>query len=146
MISRGRGSVVAVASVAGLAGLPFLDAYVASKHGIIGLVKALAIELADRNIRVNAVCPTGVAGTGMQLGLREDILATAGEKLRFPFKNAFKNDLIEKSDVSARRVVSRVRRCSLCHGNDAYGRRGAAGTLTFTIPSRTLAIDARDSP
>ncbi|WP_281023767.1 SDR family oxidoreductase [Rhizobium leguminosarum] len=128
MISRGRGSVVAVASVAGLAGLPFLDAYVASKHGIIGLVKALAIELADRNIRVNAVCPTGVAGTGMQLGLREDILATAGEKLRFPFKNAFKNDLIEKSDVSA---------AVLYLASDAA--RSVTGT-TLTVDAGLLAL------
>lgn len=101
LVRRGGGSIVSIASVAGLAGLPFLDAYVASKHGIVGLVRALAIELADRNIRVNAICPTGVADTGMQLGLREDILAEASEKLQFTFKNAFKNDLIEKSDVSA---------------------------------------------
>lgn len=101
LVRRGGGSIVSIASVAGLAGLPFLDAYVASKHGIVGLAKALAIELADRNIRVNAVCPTGVADTGMQLGLRDDILAEAGEKLQFAFKNAFENDLIEKSDVSA---------------------------------------------
>lgn len=59
----GGGSIIAIASAAGLVGLPFLDPYVASKHGIVGLVKAFAIELAEKGIRVNAICPTGVPGT-----------------------------------------------------------------------------------
>jgi meso-butanediol dehydrogenase / (S,S)-butanediol dehydrogenase / diacetyl reductase len=55
-----RGSIVNVASVSGLVGQPFNAAYVASKHGVVGLTKALALEFAKAGVRVNAVCPTGV--------------------------------------------------------------------------------------
>lgn len=55
-----RGSVVNMASAAGLVGVPFNSAYTASKHGVVGLTKALALEFANQGVRVNAVCPTGV--------------------------------------------------------------------------------------
>jgi len=57
MLSRGRGSIVNVASVAGLAGIAHRSAYNASKHGLIGLTRTLAAEWGGRGIRVNAVCP-----------------------------------------------------------------------------------------
>lgn len=59
--SRGGGCVVFTASVAGVQGMPNLGAYVASKHGVVGLMKTMAIELGPDNIRVNAVLPTSVA-------------------------------------------------------------------------------------
>lgn len=52
-----HGRFVAIASTAGLDGLPQLGAYTASKHGVIGLVKALAAELGERGVTANAVCP-----------------------------------------------------------------------------------------
>jgi NAD(P)-dependent dehydrogenase (short-subunit alcohol dehydrogenase family) len=57
MLARGRGSIVNVASVAGLAAVSHRCAYNASKHGLIGLTKTLAAEWGGRGVRVNAVCP-----------------------------------------------------------------------------------------
>jgi NAD(P)-dependent dehydrogenase (short-subunit alcohol dehydrogenase family) len=57
MLERGRGSIVNVASIAGLAAVSHRSAYNASKHGLIGLTKTLAAEWGGRGLRVNAVCP-----------------------------------------------------------------------------------------
>jgi NAD(P)-dependent dehydrogenase (short-subunit alcohol dehydrogenase family) len=57
MLQRRRGSIVNVASVAGLAGISHRSAYNASKHGLIGLTRTLAAEWGGRGVRVNAVCP-----------------------------------------------------------------------------------------
>ncbi len=57
MLARGRGSIVNVASVAGLGGISHRSAYNASKHGLIGLTRTLAAEWGARGVRVNAVCP-----------------------------------------------------------------------------------------
>jgi NAD(P)-dependent dehydrogenase (short-subunit alcohol dehydrogenase family) len=57
MIERRRGHVINVASTAGLHGQPYVTAYVAAKHALVGLTRALALEMVTRGIAVNAVCP-----------------------------------------------------------------------------------------
>ena len=57
MLIRGSGSIVNVASIAGLAAVSHRSAYNASKHGLVGLTKTLAAEWGGRGVRVNAVCP-----------------------------------------------------------------------------------------
>jgi len=60
MLSRRSGKIICISSTAGFKGMANLAHYVAAKHGVLGLVKTLAIELAPYNINVNAVCPTSV--------------------------------------------------------------------------------------
>ncbi|MBV6417656.1 MAG: 2,5-dichloro-2,5-cyclohexadiene-1,4-diol dehydrogenase [Steroidobacteraceae bacterium] len=55
-----KGSIINLASAAGLVGVPFNAPYVASKHGVVGLTRALALEFGRAGVRVNAICPTGV--------------------------------------------------------------------------------------
>jgi NAD(P)-dependent dehydrogenase (short-subunit alcohol dehydrogenase family) len=57
MLNQGWGRIINIASTAGLKGYKYVSAYVAAKHGMIGLTRALALELATKNITVNAVCP-----------------------------------------------------------------------------------------
>ena len=60
LIANGGGSIICTSSTAGIKGLPYLAPYVAAKHGVVGIAKTMANELAKHSIRVNTVHPTGV--------------------------------------------------------------------------------------
>ncbi len=77
MVAAGRGRIVAVASTAGLKGYPYVSAYCAAKHAVVGLVRALALETARTGITVNAVCP-GFADTDIVAESLERIVARTG--------------------------------------------------------------------
>lgn len=64
MIENGWGRIIAIASTASLRAYPYASAYVASKHGVLGLVKTLALELAKTGVTANAICP-GFTDTAM---------------------------------------------------------------------------------
>lgn len=81
MLEHGYGRVVVVASVAAKRGEPYIAAYAASKHGVLGLVRSAAIELAGKGITVNAVCP-GYVDTPMTDGTVANIAAATGRTSR----------------------------------------------------------------
>ncbi|MCB9834354.1 MAG: SDR family NAD(P)-dependent oxidoreductase [Planctomycetes bacterium] len=77
MAERGYGRIVNVASTAALKGYPYTSAYVASKHALLGLTRALGRELASRGVTVNAVCP-GFADTRIASEAIENIVRKTG--------------------------------------------------------------------
>lgn len=77
MFTRGRGRVINIASVAAKVGFAYTAAYVASKHGVLGLTRAVAVEAATRGVTVNAICP-GWMNTDMTSRSIERIVATTG--------------------------------------------------------------------
>ena len=101
MIERGRGgSIVLVSSAAGLRGYPGISHYVAAKHGLVGFMRSLAIELAPHGIRVNCVLPGGVRtpmGTAEAMGRWLEAEPEAARALTA----LLAVDLVEPEDVSA---------------------------------------------
>ena len=77
MRERGEGRLIAVASTAGLKGYPYVAGYCAAKHAVVGLVRALALELARTGVTCNAVCP-GYTDTPMLARTLDNIAGKTG--------------------------------------------------------------------
>lgn len=77
MLAAGWGRIVNVASTAGLIGYPYVTAYCAAKHGVVGLTRALALEVAKKGVTVNAVCP-GYTETDIVRDAVANIVAKTG--------------------------------------------------------------------
>jgi NAD(P)-dependent dehydrogenase (short-subunit alcohol dehydrogenase family) len=74
MAAQGSGSILNMASAAGLIGWPGASAYVAAKHGVVGLSKSAALEYAEAGVRVNSICPSYVLTPMVEKDLFEDAL------------------------------------------------------------------------
>jgi NAD(P)-dependent dehydrogenase (short-subunit alcohol dehydrogenase family) len=77
MVERGFGRIINVASTAGLKGYPYVSAYVAAKHAVIGFTRALALETAKLGVTVNALCP-GYTDTELMRSSVEKVRAKTG--------------------------------------------------------------------
>jgi len=104
MIERGWGRIVNIASIAGKTGAPYIAAYSASKHGVLGLTRSSALEVASKGVTVNAICP-GYVDTEMTTRGIENITKKTGlsadqamESLR---KMSPQNRIIEPEEVAA---------------------------------------------
>ncbi|MEE8170348.1 MAG: SDR family NAD(P)-dependent oxidoreductase, partial [Phycisphaerae bacterium] len=104
MLGAGGGRIVNVASVSGLKGDRYISAYAAAKHGLIGLTRCLAVELASKHITVNAVCP-GYVDTPMTQATLSNIVdktARTPEQARKEIESASpQRRIFEPEEVAA---------------------------------------------
>ena len=100
LIAAGGGSIICTSSTAGIKGLPYLAPYVAAKHGVVGIARTMANELARHSIRVNTVHPTGV-DTPMGVGLGGlEALLTRDPNLGPIFMNTLPVEMVDPRDIS----------------------------------------------
>jgi 3-hydroxybutyrate dehydrogenase len=103
MKGRPYGRIVAVASTAGLKGYAYVSAYSAAKHAVVGLVRSLALELANTSVTVNAVCP-GFTETGLVAGSVDNIMSKTGRSREQAIAELAKHNpqgrLVQPSEVA----------------------------------------------
>ncbi|MGH9881735.1 MAG: SDR family NAD(P)-dependent oxidoreductase [Pyrinomonadaceae bacterium] len=104
MLDRGWGRIINIASIAGKTGAPYIAAYSASKHGLLGLTRSVALEVAAKGITVNAICP-GYVDTAMTARGIENITNKTGrsadEALDAIKRMNPQNRLVTAEEVSA---------------------------------------------
>ncbi|RBI62576.1 NAD(P)-dependent oxidoreductase [halophilic archaeon] len=101
MVERGEGGrIVNTSSTAGMVASPGLGHYTAAKHGVLGLTKTLAVELAPHDVTVNAVCPTAV-DTPMTGGIVESIDEDIAEIAEQSGPDNLLDDIVQPEDISA---------------------------------------------
>lgn len=104
MVERGWGRVINIASIAAKAGAPYIAAYAASKHGVLGLTRSVALEVASKGVTVNAVCP-GYVETEMTWRGLDNITARTGrsrdEALDAIKRMSPQNRLVTPDEVAA---------------------------------------------
>ena len=104
MLERGWGRIINIASIAGKTGAPYIAAYSASKHGLLGLTRSVALEVAAKGITVNAICP-GYVDTDMTTRGIENITKKTGrsaeEALASLERMNPQNRLITSEEVAA---------------------------------------------
>ncbi len=100
LIAAGGGSIICTSSTAGIKGLPYLAPYVAAKHGVVGIARTMANELAIHKIRVNTVHPTGVdTPMGNGLGGLEPLI-NRDPNLGPIYMNTLPVEIVDPRDIS----------------------------------------------
>src|SRR5205807_982823 len=131
MLKEGGGAIVNTASIAGLIGLQTSSAYVAAKHGVVGLTKTAALEYAEAKIRVNAVCPGFI-----QTAMTEDTMKRRGEAIigQIPFgRMGQPGETADRTGVLRESLAATVTFCRYAvHRFSRDGCFAAAGALSYT--------------
>jgi NAD(P)-dependent dehydrogenase (short-subunit alcohol dehydrogenase family) len=104
MLELGWGRIINIASIAGKVGAPYIAAYAASKHGVLGLTRSVALEVAAKGVTVNAICP-GYVDTEMTARGIKNIVAKTGRpatEVLIAFKKMSpQNRLVTPEEVAA---------------------------------------------
>jgi NAD(P)-dependent dehydrogenase (short-subunit alcohol dehydrogenase family) len=127
--SGASGRIIFIASTAGLKGYPYVAAYCAAKHGVVGLTRALSIELAPTGVTVNAICP-GYTDTPLLANAVAKISAKTGRSAE-DSRSAFARDNDTGRLISPEEVAQKV--LWLClPGADAIN--GQAISISGAVP------------